>query len=42
MRSFAIVIRIAYFVAKKRRNYAKNVVENRSAEGRRMIVEIVS
>ena len=30
MRSFAIVIRRAYFEAKKRRNYAKNVVVNRS------------
>ena len=31
MRSFAIVIRRAYFEAKKRRKYAKNVVVNRSA-----------
>ena len=31
MRSFAIVIRRAYFEAKKRRNYAKNVVVNSSA-----------
>ena len=30
MRSFAIVIRRAYFEAKKRRNYAKTVVVNRS------------
>ena len=30
MRSFAIVIRRAYFEAKKRRKYAKNVVVNRS------------
>ena len=32
MRSFAIVIRRAYFEAKKRRKYAKNVVVNRSAK----------
>ena len=31
MRSFAIVIRRAYFEAKKRMKYAKNVVVNRSA-----------
>ena len=31
MRSFAIVIRRAYFEAKMRREYAKNVVGNRSA-----------
>ena len=31
MRSFAIVIRRAYFEAKKRRKYAKNVVVNISA-----------
>ena len=31
MRSFAIVIRRAYFEAKKRRKYAKSVVVNRSA-----------
>ena len=30
MRSFAIVIRRAYFEAKKRRKYAKNVVVSRS------------
>ena len=30
MRSFAIVIRRAYFEAKKRRKYAKKVVVNRS------------
>ena len=30
MRSFAIVIRRAYFEGKKRRNYAKNVVVNKS------------
>ena len=30
MRSFAIVIRRAYFEAKKRRKYAKNVVVNMS------------
>ena len=30
MRSFAIVIRRAYFEAKKRRKYPKNVVVNRS------------
>ena len=30
MRSFAIVIRRAYFEAKKRRKYAKNVVVNSS------------
>ena len=30
MCSFAIVIRRAYFEAKKRRKYAKNVVVNRS------------
>ena len=30
MRSFAKVIRRAYFEAEKRRNYAKNVVVNRS------------
>ena len=30
MRSFAIVIRRAYFEVKKRRKYAKNVVINRS------------
>ena len=34
MRSFAIVIRRAYFEAKKRRKYAKNVVVNRSGDGR--------
>ena len=33
MRSFEIVIRRAYFEAKKRRNYAKNVVVNRSDIG---------
>ena len=33
MRSFAIVTRRAYFQAKKRRKYAKNVVVNRSAAG---------
>ena len=33
MRSFAIVIRRAYFEAKKCRNYAKNVVVNRSEIG---------
>ena len=32
MRSFAIVICRAYFEAKKRRNYAKNVVVNRSVD----------
>ena len=32
MRSFAIVICRAYFEAKKRRNYAKNVVVNRSGK----------
>ena len=31
MRSFAIVIRRAYFEAKKHRNYARNVVVNSSA-----------
>ena len=31
MRSFAIVIRRAYFEAKKRRKYAKNVVVNMSS-----------
>ena len=31
MRSFAIVIRRAYFEAKKRRKFAKNVVVNMSA-----------
>ena len=31
VRSFAIVIRRAYFEAKKRRKYAKNVVVDRSA-----------
>ena len=31
MRSFAIVIRRAYFEAKKRRKYVKNVVVNKSA-----------
>ena len=34
MRSFAIVIRRAYFEAKKRRNYAKNVIVNSSAPPR--------
>ena len=33
MRSFAIVIRRAYFEAKKRRKYAKNVVVSRSGTG---------
>ena len=33
MRSFDLAIRIAYFKAQKRRNYAKNVVINRSAFG---------
>ena len=33
MRSFAIVIRRAYFEAKNRRKYAKNVVVNRSGFG---------
>ena len=33
MRSFAIVIRRAYFEAKKCRKYAKNVVVNRSVTG---------
>ena len=33
MRSFAIVIRRAYFEAKKRRKYAKNVVVNMSDTG---------
>ena len=33
MHSFEIVIRRAYFEAKKRRKYAKNVVVNRSASG---------
>ena len=32
MRSFAIVIRRAYFEAKKRRKCAKKVVVNRSAD----------
>ena len=32
MRSFAIVIRRAYFEAKKRRKYTKNVVVNRSVK----------
>ena len=33
MRRFAIVIRRAYFEAKKLRKYAKNVVVNRSETG---------
>ena len=33
MRSFAIVIHRAYFEAKKRRNYAKNVVVSRTVCG---------
>ena len=33
MCSFAIVICRAYFEAKKRRKYAKNVVVNRSEDG---------
>ena len=35
MRSFDLAIRRAYFKAKIRRNYAKNVVINRSENGSR-------
>ena len=37
MRSFAIVIRRAYFEAKMRREYAKNVVVNRSVNVRKIL-----
>ena len=42
MRSFAIVIRRAYFEAKKRRNYAKNVVVNSSEDCSRVVVYLNS
>ena len=41
MRSFAMVIRRAYFKAKKRRKYAKNVVVNRSASGLQILVNSI-
>ena len=41
MRSFAIVIRRAYFEAKKRRKYAKNVVVNRSNVFSLLTLELV-
>ena len=41
MRSFAIVIRRAYFEAKKRRKYAKNVVVNRS-ESKKLYEDILA
>ena len=40
MRSFAIVIRRAYFEAKKRRIYAENVVVNRSVDAENLNAEI--
>ena len=41
MRSFAIVILRAFFEAKKRRKYAKNVVVNRSVRGLKVIAKLL-